>query len=284
MTGKKEIVFLSGNYINRDEARISPDDRGFIFADGVYEVVRSYRGKLFEPGHHIERLGRSLAALDIRGFDPALIENISEKLIESNDLSSCDSTVYIEVTRGTAPRSHTVPSPRVSPTVYAFASRLDRPVNKQKEGIAIIFVPDDRWGRCDIKSISLLPNILARQKAEDEGADEAVFVLGSDITEGSSSSFAAVFSGALATHPESPRILGGITRKIVIDLCERAGIPVDQRPIKKEELIYADEMMILSTTREVMPVTICDGKKVTSGKPGKITRRLQQLYTRYIEK
>ena len=284
MADKKEIVFLNGQYISKGNAWISPDDRGFIFSDGVYEVLSGYKGKIFEPVQHIQRLGNSLSGLNITGFDPADILEISERLIEANNLASLDSIIYIQVTRGTAPRSHAVDSADMTPTVYAFSKRFDRPLQKQKEGAGIILLEDERWARCNIKSVSLLPNILAKQKAADSGYEEAVLVRDGEITEGSASSFAAVFSGTFTTHPESNRILGSITRSVVIDLCKSAGIAVEERPIRKEELAYAEEMMIMSTTKEIIPVTAYDSATVSDGRPGKITMRLQGLFTDHIEK
>ncbi len=282
MAYSDETVFLNGEYLRRKDARISPDDRGFLFADGVYEVLSGYDGRLFEPQRHIQRLGRSLSGLDISGFDPEDIVGISKRLIDANGLSSYDSIIYIQVTRGAAPRSHALTSKNIAPTVYAFAKRFDRPLKKQKEGVGIIFMEDQRWSRCDIKSVSLLPNVLAKQKAADAGYEEAVFVRDGEITEGSASSFAAVFSGTLTTHPESNLILGSITRSVVIDLCISAGIEVEERPVRKEELPYAEEMMIMSTTKEIIPVTSYDGEKVSGGVPGKVTAQIQGLFNGYI--
>ena len=247
-------------------------------------MLSGYNGKILEPGRHIQRLGNSLSGLNISGFDPADTLEISNRLIEANDLASLDSIIYIQVTRGSAPRSHAIPSIKLTPTVYASAKQFDRPLKKQEGGVRVIFLEDERWARCNIKSVSLLPNILAKQKAADSGAEEAVLVRDCEITEGSSSSFAAVFSGTLTTHPESNRILGSITRGIVIDLCKRAGIAVEERPVKKEELAYAEEMMIMSTTKEIMPVTAYDAMTVSDGSPGKITIKLQGLFAEYIEK
>ncbi|MBN2184238.1 MAG: aminotransferase class IV [Candidatus Krumholzibacteriota bacterium] len=283
MDYKKEIVFLNGQYIGREKAWISPDDRGFVFSDGVYEVLSSYNGKVFEAWRHIQRLDGSLSGLNISGFDPADILEISERLIDANNLASLDSIIYIQVTRGAAPRSHAVDQAVMTPTVYACVKRFLRPLRKQKEGVGVILLDDERWARCNIKSVSLLPNILAKQKAADSGHEEAVLVRDGVITEGSASSFAAVFSGTLTTHPESNRILGSITRSVVIDLCKSAGIEVEERPIKKEELAYAEEMMIMSTTKEILPVTAYDSVIVSDGRPGKVTMRLQALLNDYID-
>ncbi len=278
-----DIVYLNGDYPGRDEASISPDDRGFIFADGAYEVARSYYGRLFELESHIDRLKRSLSELSITGFDASLLAGISNKLIDMNNLSDKEATVYIQVTRGCAPRKHAFPVPYTAPTVYASSSLFAPPVEERKNGAGIILIPDDRWARCDIKSVSLLPNILAKQKATDAGAEEAIFVRDGEITEGSASNFAAVFSGSLVTHQDSNRILAGITKKVVIELCSQNGINIEERPIKKEELVYADEMLLLSTTREIMPVVRFDGNTVSDGKPGPVTRKLQRLFDKYIK-
>jgi D-alanine transaminase len=275
-------VFLGGEFVPGHAAAVSPLDRGFIFADGVYEVIRSYRGRLFERAAHFDRLRRSLREIRI-GTDAANgIEEIMPDLLERNGLSGSDALIYIQVTRGAAPRRHQFPVPDTVPTVYAHAVPFEPPVEQRSGGIPVILVPDTRWSRCDIKSIALLPNILARQMAEDAGAGEAVFVRDGIVTEGSSSTFCAVFSGTVVAHPESNVVLPGITRRVVFDLCSRNGIPVSERPFRAEELPRAAEMMVLSTIREVMPVVSIDGAAVGDGTPGQLTRRIQAAFSGII--
>ena len=278
MAREKQTVHLNRAYIDREEASISPEDRGFLFADGVYEVVISYEGRVFRIEDHVARLRRSLEGISIRGVDAAILADIAQELISRNDLSEVDAIVYMQVTRGAAPRLHAFPAEGTPPTVYAFARRFDLPRGMIRDGTRIITVPDIRWTRCDIKSVSLLPNVLAKQKAEEEGAGEAVFVRDGALTEGTASNFAAVFGGTLVTHHDCGFILSGITKKAVFEICADLGIPVQERPVKTGELVYADEMMILSTTKEIVPVVRIDDRVVGDGRPGPVTLRLQRAF------
>ena len=229
----KQIVWLNGSYMDRGEASISPEDRGFLFADGVYEVVISYGGRIFRIEDHVARLRRSLGGISIKGVDAAILADIAPELVARNDLSDGDAIVYMQVTRGAAPRLHAFPAEGTPPTVYAFARRFRLPVDMIRDGTGIITVPDIRWTRCDIKSVSLLPNVLAKQKAEEEGAGEAVFVRDGALTEGTASNFAAVFGGSLVTHQDCGFILGGITKGGLRDLRgsrhPRSGAPRQDR-------------------------------------------------------
>jgi len=274
----KQVVWLSGAYMDRGEASISPEDRGFLFADGVYEVVISYGGRIFRIEDHVARLRRSLGGIAIRGVDAAILADIAPGLVARNDLSDGDAIVYMQVTRGAAPRLHAFPAEGTPPTVYAFARRFQLPIDMIRDGTGIITVPDIRWTRCDIKSVSLLPNVLAKQKAEEEGAGEAVFVRDGALTEGTASNFAAVFGGSLVTHQDCGFILGGITKKVVFEICGDLGIPVQERPVRTGELAYADEAMILSTTKEIVPAVSIDGRIVADGRPGPVTLRLQKEF------
>ncbi len=282
MDSAGQIVYLDGDFVPVDKAAVSPLDRGFLFADGVYEVLRSYRGSLFEQKAHIERLRRSLREIRISQGAAEGIEEIFPMLLESNGLSDSEALVYLQITRGAAPRSHQFPGRETAPTVYAHAVPFEPLTSQRDTGIPVILVPDTRWSRCDIKSIALLPNILARQMAEDAGAGEAVFIRNGMVTEGSSSTFCAVFSGTVVTHPESNVVLSGITKRVVFELCARTGIPVAERPFREDELSRAAEMMLLSTTREVMPVVSVDGMKVGDGTPGQLTRKLQAAFSEVI--
>jgi D-alanine transaminase len=278
MNSLDPVVFLNGRFIAESQASLSPLDRGFLFADGVYEVIRSYGGRLFEMPAHIERLKRSLREIRIPQSAADGIEDVFSALIERNGLEESEAIVYAQVTRGAAPRAHQFPPADTPPTVYAHAVPFE-PLDAEREtGIPVILVPDTRWSRCDIKSVSLLPAILAKQMAVDAGAGEAVFVRDGNVTEGTSSTFCAVFSGTVVTHPESNIVLPGITKRFVFDLCSRAGIPTAERPFRQDELEKASEMMLLSTTKEVMPVISVDGMKVGGGEPGQITRRMQAIF------
>ena len=210
------------------------------------------------------------------------IEDVLPELLERNGLAGSEALVYVQITRGTAPRAHQFPVPETAPTVYAHVVPFDPPFEQRDKGIPVILVPDTRWNRCDIKSIALLPNILARQMAEDAGASEAIFIRNGNVTEGSASTFCAVFSGTVVTHPDSNVVLPGITRKVVFDLCARTGIPVAERPFREDELSRAAEMMLLSTSREIMPVISVDGIEVGNGSPGQLTRKIQAAFSEII--
>jgi D-alanine transaminase len=277
-----ETVYLNGDYVRREEAAVPVLDRGFMFADGVYEVIRSYRGRLFEQAAHMERLRRSLREIRMAQSASAGLEKVFPQLLERNGLAGSEALVYVQITRGVAPRAHQFPVPEKPPTVYAHVAQFEPPFEQRDKGIPVILVPDTRWSRCDIKSIALLPNILARQMAEDTGAEEAIFIRDGIVTEGSASTFCAVFSGTVVTHPDSNVVLPGITKRVVFDLCRRTGIPAAERPIREDELSRAAEILVLSTSREVMPVISLDGMKVGDGRPGQLTRKIQAAFSEVI--
>jgi D-alanine transaminase len=272
------IVYFNGRLIPKEDVRISPDDRGFLFADGVYDVIRSYDGRLFRAEDHFRRTDRSLRALLIDGPDLDDLRDAAEQLIQCNDLGRGDAKLYIQITRGVAPRRHAFPDGETPPTVYASATPFHPPHEKWEHGVKIILVPDIRWARCDIKSVALLPNVLASQQARESGAEEAVFVRDGVITEGSHTNFCAVFDGQLVTHPKSNYILAGIMREVVLDLCGELNIPFREFPIFEGELREADELMVLGTTSEIMPVVQVDDWKVGDAKPGPITTKLQRAF------
>jgi D-alanine transaminase len=275
-------VYLNGEFVAGSRAAVSPDDRGFLFADGAYEVIRSYGGKPFEMDGHLQRLRRSLGELRIDTGPVSGLAGVCHDLLQRRGLTSVDGSIYIQVTRGAYPRAHPFPPAPTSPTVYMSASPCERPIEKQETGMDVILVPEMRWSRCDIKSTSLLPNVLAAQMAVDEGADEALFVRDGYIMEGASSTFCAIFSGSLVTHPESNRILSGITRRVVLDFCRDLGIPVVEKPVAEEKLEKANELIVLSTIKEIMPVITVSGMPVGKGVPGPITRRLQESFRALI--
>ena len=272
------IVYLNGDFIPKEEARLSPDDRGFLFADGAYEVFHAYEGRLFKADRHLARMARSLRELRIDGPDTDRLGEIVETLIRRNNLGEGNAVVYLQITRGAAPRKHPFPNPGTPPTVYATASPHTLPLEKQTQGIRVILTPDLRWTRCDIKSAALLPNVLAHQQAKDQGAEEALFVRDGMITEGALTNVCAVFNGQLLTYPRSPYILGGVTREVVLALCEKHNIPFQEYPVLEKDLRHADELFICNTTSEVIPVIQVDEWTVGNGKPGPITRTLQQAY------
>ena len=276
------IVFFNHQFIPKTDVRIDPDDRGFLFADGAYEVIRSYRGTLFKADEHLARLHRSLGFLRIHLPAEVNLQEIGGRLIEENKLRNEDANIYIQVTRGSAQRKHAFPDEDIPATMYASVSSFERPVEKQKQGVKVILVPDNRWARCDIKSISLLPNVMASQRAKEENAEEAIFVRDDEVLEGSHSSFCGVFNNCLTTAPKSNYILPGITREVVLQLCREIDITVDESPISENGLKEADELMLLSTSLEVTPVVQVDDWKVRNGKPGAVTRKLQREFDELI--
>ena len=275
-------VYFNGNFIPKENVKISPDDRGFLFADGAYEVICSYHGKLFRVEDHIKRMERSLRELKIIRPERLNYREVAEKLIQINNLIKEISLIYFQVTRGVMPRKHSFSGQKMSPTVYACASPFEFPKEKINKGARIILVPDIRWTRCDIKSIALLPNVLAQTEAKDKGAYEAVFVRDGKITEGSHTNIFAVFDGQLRTYPSSNYVLSGITRKVIFEFAKKLQIPVKENPISTEDLKKADEVIIVGTTSEIMPVIWINNWKVGNGIPGPITRKLQQEFYKII--
>ncbi|HKK93372.1 MAG TPA: D-amino acid aminotransferase [Longimicrobiales bacterium] len=277
-------VFLNGEYLPVAEAKISVDDRGFLFSDGIYEVTPSYRGHLFGWQRHMQRLLKGLCELRI-DQDVSGLEAMHHRLLEENDLLDEETAlVYLQITRGAAPRTHAFPKDPVPPTVYAFAKRWRRPSDERWErGFEAVTVPDRRWGRADIKTVSLLPNVLAQQASVDAGVDDALLIRDGMAVEGAHQNFFAVFGGTLVTHPASNVILHGITRGYVLEIAREIGIPVEERAIMTESMKYADEAFFTGTTTEVRPTTRIDGEPVGSGEVGPVTRRLAEAFRAKID-
>ncbi len=277
------IVYFNGQFIEKEKVKISPDDRGFIFSDGVYEVIRGYGAKPFKMHEHLKRLDRSLREIQIDYPDAEKLAPVAEKLIQVNDLAGAEfTTIYIQVTRGAAPRKHTFPEEKVAPTVYVSASPGISQKGKIERGVKVILVPDIRWHRCDIKSISLLPNVLANQQAKEKGAEEAILIRDGIVTEGSHTNFYAVFEGRVLTHPINHHILPGITRDIIVDLCGELKIPFRDEFVQEKDLPKAEEMFLSGTSMEVTPVVQVDDWKVGKGEPGPVTTRLRAAYKKML--
>lgn len=278
-------VYLNGEYIPKCEARISVEDRGFMLADGVYEVTCCYDGVPFYLDRHLERLRRGLAMMRIP-FDAEVMDEVSGQLIARNGLDKVPtSLVYLQITRGVAPRTHAFPKEPVTPTVYAHAKAWERQTPEQwSEGCHAATVPDRRWGRVDIKTICLLPNVLGVQAAVDAGADHAIMVKDGVAIEGAMHNFWAVVDGTVVTHPLTQGILPGITRGVVLEVARENGIPVDERPIQVEELATAEEFFFTGTTAEVRPCTRVDGRIVGDGKAGPVTRALSRAFLKRVER
>ncbi len=269
------IVYLNGEYIPKEKAFVSVDDRGFLFGDGIYEVTAVYQGNLYRWPRHLARMQRGVGALRI-AFDPATLKDVHHRLIRENGLASCPvSYVYVEVTRGVAPRTHKFPSPPVPPTVYLFSGEYHRPPREEWEkGYRAVTVHDWRWARRDIKTIQLLANSMGAQAAVDAGMHEIVFVHEGMAIEGSHNNFFMVFGNTIVTHPLSNQILPGITREVVLELAGKLGVEVQERPVPVQELFQADEAFHSGTLSEVKPCVEVDGRPIGSGKVGPVTRAL----------
>jgi D-alanine transaminase len=270
------LVHLNGRYIDAGEAKISALDRGFIFGDGVYEVWRAVRGQLFEAERHQGRLERGLRELGIaRPADGSLerLTAIGQRLLKENDLEDGDATLYVEITRGTAPRMHQFPPAETVPTLLVMASAF-APSDTRFTGTRIITQPDVRWLRCDLKTVQLLPNVMARQAATEQGASEAIFVRDGLITEGTHTTVFAAIDGILRTHPANHLVLPGVTRDVVIELATDVGVKVRQDAIAVDELSRATELFLTGTTTDVTPVISVDGRPIGNGSPGPIARAL----------
>lgn len=276
----RSALFPEGTFLTPDTACISPRDRGFMFADGVYEVIRAYQGRLFHAREHLARLQQSLDIMHIP-VSAASLEPIARQLLGRN-APDADATVYIQITRGTCPRRLSPPSEQLVPTVYVETSPLSADSAQSADGVDCILVPDTRWQRCDIKWLGLLPNVLARQQADAAGAEEAIFVRDGVVTEGTHTSVFAVRDGKVMTHPLSPRLLAGITRQIVLALCRQHAIPAIESPIQARDLGTMDEVFLTCTTGEVIPVRVVDNQTIGGGAPGPITRRLQEAFRSHV--
>lgn len=271
------IAYLNGHWLPLSQAKVSVLDRGFLFADGVYEVLASYGGKLLGEIEHLERLERSLAELKIRNpHTRSEWQAIFARLVR--EYGGGDLVVYLQVTRGAAAgRSHAFPAD-LTPTVVAYCSPLPSPsAEARANGVAAITMPDIRWGRCDIKSVALLANVLGTQRAKEAGANEAILHRDGRVTEGSSSNVFIVQDGTVLTTPDSAEILSGITRNLLTRL-QGSGVAVTTRHFTLDELRAADEIWITSSTREVLAVTRLDGKPVGTGKPGPLYAKAYALF------
>jgi D-alanine transaminase len=274
------VCYLNGAYLPLSEARVSPLDRAFLFADSVYEVLPVFDGRMFRFREHFDRLARSLR--EIRIESPHTHEEwlaILDEVISRN--GAVDMYVYVQVTRGMEfGRNHAFPE-GVQPTVFIMASPLPAMTPEILEhGLAAITVEDFRWGRCDIKATGLLANVLMKQQAADAGAQEAIIVRDGDVMEGSSTSIFVVTAGMLATPPNSTRILPGTTRDAALELAAAASMPLEVRRISVAELHRADEVWLSAATRDVLPITSIDGRAVGSGKPGAQWRKMQAAFER----
>ncbi len=272
-----QTVFLNGEFMPLESARVPVLDRGFIFGDGVYEVVPVYGGRPFRWPQHLARLKRSLAKIRIANpRDDAQWAELVAELVGRHRWS--DQFVYLQVTRGVAKRDHAFPKD-AKPTVFAMSSEFVALAAQLRErGVAVVTRPDERWLHCDIKSISLLGNVLARQEAVDADAFECLLFRDGFLTEGSASNIWVVRDGTVYCPPLDRLVLEGIRVGLIGELCAATGTPLDVRRILREEVFAADELMLSSATREVVPITTIDGKPVGTGAPGPVYDRLYAAY------
>lgn len=269
-------VYLNGQYLKAEDARISVLDRGFIFGDGVYEVWRVVDGRLFEHPRHERRLRNGLKALEITFADRDVeaLADVAGRLLSDNGLTQGEGTFYVEITRGAAPRTHAYPPAGTKPTVFAMVARFEVPHALRESGAKAITAPDIRWLRCDVKTVQLLPNCMAKQKAQAAGGLEAIFVRDGIVTEGTHTSVLGVKNGELITHPLSPLILPSVTREVVLEVAREQGVPVSERPFSDRELFALDELFVSGTTTDVTPIVEVDGRKIGTGKPGPLSKQL----------
>lgn len=281
------LCYLNGEYGALRDAKVSVLDRGFIFGDGIYEVVPAYGGKLFRFDEHMARLGRSLAKLRLANPHTreewlARCRRLIADLVERH--GAVDQLVYIQVTRGVAIRDHVMP-PDAVPTVFMMCSAMKPATAEQRHaGVACVTARDFRWERGDIKSISLLGNVLARQISADHGAAETIMFRDGFLTEAAASNVWVVHEGALLGPPKSEHVLEGIRYDLIRELCEEVGVAYNLKPIAEADVVSADELMLSSATKELLPVTLLDGEPVghgaLRGKPGPVYARLFEAYQR----
>jgi D-alanine transaminase len=271
-----DVACVNGQFMPLAEATVSVEDRGFQFGDGVYEVLRTYRGRPFELEAHLARLERSAQSLDLP--QPYSRSEWTQYVLEGIKRAAYpEAKIYLQITRGVAPRDHAFPTNATATVVMTIREfhALSRQV--QDTGVSAMVIDDIRWGRCDIKSVNLLANVLARQQAKQARMFEAILVKDGRVTEGAVSNVMAVKGGAVITAPEGPLILSGITRAVVLELARKDGIPVQERAIPQADLISVDELFLTGTTVEVVGVVKVDDKVVGTGRPGPITQRLTTL-------
>jgi len=278
------IVYFNGQFSELDDVKVSPFDRGFLYADGVYEVIRTYYGKLFRYAEHLERFRNSLSEIKINFAGTEELEKNIYKLFELNKYSNPNISIYIQVTRGVSfPRKHSFPTVEVKPTVFIYALPIENDTHNIDEGIKAILDEDVRWSRCNIKSISLLPAVLANQHAVEEGAEEAILIRDEHLMEGSHTNFWGIRNGEVWTAPLSNLILPGVTRTVILEVCNSLGLNVIEQAINKNDIKNFNEFFISGTTTEIKPVIQINELKIGNGKPGKITNKIYNGYLEYVQ-
>ena len=283
MSKNQSVVYLNGQFLPRSEAKMDVEERGTMFADGVYEVLRYYGGRALAMAAHVERLRLSMEAIRLpRSEHAAALGRVSDELMHRNGLA--DAVVYWQVSRGSAKRNHAIPN-GVAPTVMALAYGVE-PVDPKADPDAVtaVLVPDVRWHHCQIKSLMLLPAVLAHDDARRTGAEHALLHRDGTVTEGSAHNVIIVRGGDLRTHPANQWILAGITRAILLERARSAGIEVSEEPFTTEDLLAADEVLITGTTTHVAAVVKVDGRNIKHGRVGPMAKRLRALLMQEILK
>jgi D-alanine transaminase len=275
------VAFINGAFVPLAEAKVSIEDRGFQFGDGIYEVIRTYHGRPFALDAHLARLDRSARALNLT--QPYPRADWTQHVLEGIKRAAYpEAKVYLQITRGVAPRDHAY-SDDATPTVV-MTVREFHPLERslQATGVDAMTTEDIRWGRCDIKSVNLLANVLARQQVKHAQVFEAILVNAGLVTEGAVSNVMVVQRGTVVTAPEGPRILSGVTRAVVLELALSEGLPVREHFVSQADLYAADEVFLTGTTVEILAVVRIDGKTIGDGRPGPITQRLAASFTRRV--
>lgn len=274
-------ILWNDEIINEEEVKIGYEDRGYQFGDGIYEVIKIYNGNVFTATEHIDRLYASADKIQlVIPYTKDVMHKMIHDLIETNEVEN--GQIYLQVTRGMSPRQHNFPAPAVESVLTAYTKETTRPLTQLENGVKACFVEDIRWLRCDIKSLNLLGNVLAKQEAISKGCYEAIQHRGEIITEGSSSNVYGIKDGVLYTHPVSNLILNGITRKVILDCCDEIGLKVIEEAFTKEQALAMDEVIMSSTNAEVMPIISIDGQLIGSGKRGDWTEKLQKAFEQKI--
>lgn len=281
MSAGQTVAWLDGAFLPLAEARVPVLDRGFLFGDAVYEVIPVYGGRPCRMDEHLARLSASLAATAIpEPHDRATWRNLLGRLVEAN--GGGDLALYLQVTRGVAPKRDHAIAPGLVPTVFAMAMPIaPRPPELGERGLAAVTVADSRWARCQIKATTLLANVLHKREATEQDADDALLVRDGHVIEATASNVFAVLDGVAVTPPVDPVMLTGVTRNLVLELAAAGGIETREAPLPVADLARASEVWLTSSTREVSPVTTLDGQPVGDGRPGPQWRRIDALYQEY---
>ena len=282
MKEKKNLILVNKELLEEKDVFISRNDRGYQFGDGVYEVIKIYNGEMFTSKEHINRLYESARKIQLTiPYENDELIGMLKNLMKVNQLK--DGHIYMQITRGVAERIHQFPENGTEAVLTAYTKEMDRPLEKQSKGVKVTLVEDERWFKCDIKSLNLLANVLAKQEATVKGSYEAILHRGETVTEGSASNVFGIKDDVLYTHPATNRILHGITRKVVLDIADLNGLVIKEKAMTVKELLEMDELFLTSTTSEVMPIIQVDEQKVNGGKIGKWTKGLQREFEKLVK-